>query len=114
LIPEITTQEFENKVLRSPEPVLVDFHATWCMPCRMLAPVLEKLSQEFAGRVKFVKVNVDEEYALAATYEVSGVPTLKLFQNGVCVETWVGLRPPREIQARLEAVSGNAVPSPSI
>jgi len=98
----VTTEQFENEVLRSTQPVLVDFYATWCPPCKMLSPVLDKLADEFAGRVKVVKVNVEEEFSLAARYGISGVPTLMLFKGGVIVDTMVGLLHPLALKAKLE------------
>ncbi len=104
-VKHVTTQEFESEVLRSEQPVLVDFYATWCAPCKMLSPVLDKLASEFAGRVKIVKVNVEEEMSLAMRYGISGVPTLILFKGGVIVDTMVGLLPPLALKAKLEQVA---------
>ncbi len=104
-VKHVTTQEFESEVRRSEQPALVDFYATWCPPCKMLSPVLDKLAEEFTGRVKIVKVNVEEEYPLAARYGISGVPTLMLFKGGVIVDTIVGLLPPQALKAKLEQVA---------
>ena len=94
---------FENDVLKSDQPVLVDFWAEWCGPCRMIAPVLDALATEYAGRVKIVKVNVDENSESAATYGVRGIPTLLLFKNGALVETKVGALPKGQLQAFIDS-----------
>ncbi len=100
---EITlkTPRFEEEVLQSDLPVLVDFWASWCGPCRMLAPVIEEIAEEYAGRLKVGKVNVDEEPALAMRYGISSIPALLLFQNGEPVKTAVGYRPKEELQREL-------------
>lgn len=97
----ITEQNFEQEVLKSELPVLVDFWATWCGPCRMLAPVIGELAEEFAGKVKVGKVNVDEEGALAMRFGVSSIPTVMLFENGAVSRTLVGYRPKEEFEALL-------------
>jgi len=101
-IAELTGNEFETEVLQSTEPVLVDFYAPWCGPCRMLAPVLEQLAAELTDRVKIVKVNVDNAPELAMRYSIAGVPTLKLFRGGQVVDTVVGMPPPRALRQWLE------------
>lgn len=99
---KLTTENFENEVMGSEIPVLVDFWASWCGPCRMLAPVLEEIAKEYDGKVKVGKVNVDEEPALATAYNVSVIPTLILFKGGIEQSTTVGFRPKEEIEALLK------------
>lgn len=99
---KLTTKNFENEVMGSEIPVLVDFWASWCGPCRMLAPVLEEIAREYDGKVKVGKVNVDEEPALATAYNVSVIPTLILFKGGIEEKTSVGFRPKEEIEAMLK------------
>lgn len=86
----INEKNFNEEVSGAEVPVLVDFYASWCMPCRMLAPVLESLSAELDGRVKFVKVDVGEEPELAERYHVQSVPTLMVFRDGNITDTLVG------------------------
>lgn len=109
---ELNERTFATEVLQAAPPVLVDFYATWCGPCRMLAPVLEQLAGEFAGQVKFAKVDVDRAPGLAAQYQITGVPTLLLFHNGRVVDEVVGLAPLGVLRARLRAVAGSAPTEP--
>ncbi|MCS7091433.1 MAG: thioredoxin [Verrucomicrobiota bacterium] len=90
-VQELNEFEFDNEVLASGRPVLVDFYAPWCGPCRVLAPILDRLAAEWSDRVRFVKVNVDEAPALAMRYQVHGVPTLMLFSGGRPTNRVVGL-----------------------
>lgn len=94
---KITVSNFESEVLRSDQPVLVDFYADWCGPCRMLAPVLEEIAREYEGGVKVGKVNVDEQMELAQKFDVSSIPLLVVFKDGQPVAKSLGYRPKEEI-----------------
>ena len=87
---KLTDQNFEQEVLRADMPVLVDFWASWCGPCRMLAPVIAEIAEEYAGKVKVGKVNVDEQPNLANRYGIASIPTVMLFKNGEVVSTSLG------------------------
>ena len=86
----ITTKNFEQEVIKAANPVLVDFWAPWCGPCRMVAPVLAQIAQEYAGKVTVAKVNVDEEGEIAMKYGITGIPTLILFKNGEVSKQHIG------------------------
>jgi len=95
----VTDANFETEVLRAGTPVLVDFWAPWCGPCRAVAPTVEAIAQEFNGRLKVVKLNTDEEQEIAIKYGVGSIPTLMVFKNGEVVERIVGNRPKPELAA---------------
>jgi thioredoxin 1 len=101
----VAEKDFDKEVLQSAEPVLVDFFATWCGPCKALAPVVEELAGQFKGSIKFVKVNADEAPTLTRHHQIEGLPTLLLFRDGKVIDTIVGLRTAIELHARLSAVA---------
>ena len=89
----LTSENFEQEVMKATTPVLIDFWATWCGPCRMMAPIVEEIAKECEGVLKVAKVNVDEEEALAAKFGIFSIPTLVLMKDGQIVDTLVGYRP---------------------
>ena len=97
-----TESNFNDQVLQSPQPVLVDFWAEWCGPCKMIAPVLDELVTEYGGKVKIAKVNIDEHQNLAAQYRVTAIPTLLVFKGGQVVEQMVGAKSKRDLKASLD------------
>jgi thioredoxin 1 len=101
-LPDITEKSFKEDVLESELPVLVDFWAPWCGPCKMLAPVIEKVAQSYAGRAKFMKLNTDVSGQVAGEYQVSGIPCLILFKGGKAVDRIVGFVPEKSIHALLD------------
>ena len=105
---ELREAEFRPEVLDSELPVLVDFFAPWCGPCKMLAPALEGVAKAYDGRLKVVKVNVDEAPQLAADFQIRGVPTLMFFKGGKAVDTVVGLPTAGMLREKLEALAAPA------
>ncbi len=97
----LNEDNFEKEVLKSEIPVLVDFWATWCGPCKMLAPTIAKIAEENSGVIKVCKLDVDEEPEIAAKYGISSIPTLKVFVNGEVVNSSVGVQPKAAIEALL-------------
>jgi len=98
----VTTTSFEKEVLNPKLPVLVDFWAPWCMPCRMLAPTIDALASEYEGKVKVLKLNTDEDPGLADTLGIRGIPTLILFKNGSELARMVGVRSKNDISSLLD------------
>ncbi len=107
-IVELSEGSFEAEVLRAPTTVLVDFYAPWCGPCKMLAPLLEEFAGEYEGKLRFVKVNVEEAQEVAGRFQITGVPTLMIFRNGQAADTMVGFRSPAALKAWLENAAGAA------
>ncbi|MBL7157749.1 MAG: thioredoxin [Candidatus Omnitrophica bacterium] len=103
---EITTDNFKKEVLNSEIPVLVDFWTEWCMPCRMVSPIVDELSEDYKGKVKFTKVNVDNNTQLATDLEILSIPVLILFKNGKELTRIVGANPKSYIQEQIEAALG--------
>lgn len=103
---EVTDNSFEHDVLQSEKPVLVDFWAEWCGPCRMLAPTIEKIAEQYSETAGVVKLNVDDNPATAATYGIRGIPTLILFSEGKEVERVVGATSKESISRMIEKYSG--------
>jgi len=97
-------QTFDKVVLQSEIPVLVDFWAAWCGPCRMVAPVLDQIAAEHEGKIRIVKVNVDEEPALAAQYRITSIPAMKVFKGGEEVREIIGAMPKQQLEEQLEGI----------
>ena len=99
---KITRENFENEVMKSNIPVLIDFWAPWCGPCRMMGPIIEQLAEEYEGKAKVGKVNVDEEGELSQAFGVMSIPTIVLVKDGKVVKQAVGARPKAEVEAMLQ------------
>jgi len=94
---KVSEKDFESEVLNSEGKVIVDFYADWCGPCKMMAPIMEKVSEELLGKAKVVKMNIDENMDIAEKYEIMSIPTLMIFEKGQAVKTFVGLTDKQEI-----------------
>lgn len=105
---ELTADNFESEVLQNDEPVLVDFWAVWCAPCRMIAPIVEEVAEEYEGKVKVGKLNVDDHGEIAARYNVRGIPTLLLFHDGEVVDQMVGAGSKQSVTGMVEKATAGA------
>jgi thioredoxin 1 len=103
-VKEFTDQNFETEVLKSAQPVLVDFWAEWCPPCRALTPTIEKLAKDYAGKVKVGKVDTDSNRDISMKYNISSIPTVLVFKNGQIAQKFVGLRGEKDLRAALDSV----------
>ena len=102
MVNKFNVSNFEAEVLQSDIPVFVDFYADWCGPCKMMSPVIDKLAEEYAGRIKVGKVNVDDDSELAVRYGIMSIPNMVFFKNGEVVDRVVGAIPKPQMQARFE------------
>ncbi|MDE2126893.1 MAG: thioredoxin [Armatimonadetes bacterium] len=100
----VTKGDFEEEVLKSPIPVMVDFWAIWCGPCKQIAPAVDDLATEYAGKLKVLKVNVDEEQEISERYGIQSIPTLLFFKDGKQVDRIMGAYPRRQIAAKIDSV----------
>ncbi|MBM4333945.1 MAG: thioredoxin [Deltaproteobacteria bacterium] len=100
----VTDDTFKKEVLEAEQPTFVDFWASWCGPCRVIGPIFEELSQEYSGKIKFAKVNVDENSATPANYGVRGIPTLIMFKGGQVVDQVVGAAPKNQLEKIIKKV----------
>ena len=105
-VQHITQADFEHAVLKSQTPMVVDFYADWCGPCRMVGPVMETLSQEYTGRVSFAKVDTDANQSLAMRYNIMSIPTVMIFKGGQFVDKVIGAVPAEAYRRKIEAALG--------
>jgi len=103
-VTQVGSNQFEGEVVKSGLPVVVDFYADWCGPCRMVGPIIESLSQEFAGRVKFVKIDTDANQDLAAKFGIMSIPTVMFFSNGKVKDTVIGAAPASVFKAKVASL----------
>ncbi len=105
-VKSVTNETFDNVVLKSPNLVMVDFWATWCGPCKIIAPVVEELAQEYHNKVTFAKVNTDENPDLASRFNIRGIPTLIFFKDGKQVDHVVGAVPKAQLKSKIDSLLG--------
>ncbi len=105
-VKRIDESQFDAQVIQSPSPMAVDFYASWCGPCKILSPRLDRLAGSFTNRIKFVKVNVDEAPDLSRRFDIQGIPTLVFFKNGKVMDRIVGLPATDDLKAQLESLAG--------
>jgi len=105
-VQDVTESSFESEVLQASQPVLVDFWAPWCGPCRMVGPVVEELASENSDSVKVVKVNIDDNQSLAMNYQVSSIPTIMLIKDGEVIDRFVGVQPKTRLQEAIDQAAG--------
>jgi thioredoxin 1 len=104
MVTDVSDQDFEDKVLKSTQPVLVDLWAPWCGPCRMIAPVVDKLAEKYQSRFKFYRLNIDKNPKTAAQYRVMSIPTLIFFKDGKAVDTVIGAVPESTLQSKIDSL----------
>jgi thioredoxin len=109
----VTEGTFQKEVLASNEPVLVDFWATWCGPCRMFGPIVDQVAKEYEGRLKVCRVDIDQNPSLARTFKITAIPNSLLFEKGQLVHTWVGLVPEYELKDEIEKILARSQPAES-
>ena len=107
----VKQDQFDTKVIQSPSPVVADFYATWCGPCKILSPMLDQLAASFTNRIQFVKINLDEAPALSQRYDIEAIPTLLFFKHGQVVDRIVGLPAEDDLKSHLESFAGTNTPA---